>query len=100
MKASVIALAIFATAPARADVIRDWTEVALTSGGNAKHSPYVQTRTLAMVHLAIFEAVNGTDGRYRSYLKLPPAPRLLLASVTGGTAESGRAARAAAAAHE
>ena len=54
--------------PARSDVLNDWTDVALASAAAARQSPFVQTRTMAMVHLALFEAINGADGPYTSYL--------------------------------
>jgi len=94
-------VAALAAAPARADVSWDWTEIALASGANAKHLPFVQTRTMAMMHLAIFEAINGIDGPYRPYLQnLPATPKTAVASVAAGREEDGRTSRAAVAAHE
>jgi hypothetical protein len=60
-------------APARAvgrtDVILQWNEQVVATGG-----PQLQ-RTLAMVHIAVFDAVNAIEPRYRPYLRLtaPPA---------------------------
>ena len=96
----IVLVAILATVPARADVIRDWTEIGLASVANAKQQAFAQTRSMSMVHVAMFEAINGTDGPYRSYLQnLPGAPKAAAASVAAGRAEDGRAARAAVAAH-
>jgi hypothetical protein len=53
---------------ARADVVADWNQHVVTIGG-----PQIQ-RTLAMVHIAMFDAINAIDPRYRPYLTLPAPP--------------------------
>jgi hypothetical protein len=53
---------------ARADVVTEWNQQVFTSGG-----PQIQ-RTLAMVHIAMFDAVNAIEPRYTAYLDLPDAP--------------------------
>jgi len=50
-----------------ADVIADWNEKAVAAGYTARQGPPPQTRIVAMVHLAMFEAMNSIDGRYRPY---------------------------------
>lgn len=56
-------------AAAGADVVTQWNLQVFTIGG-----PQIQ-RTLAMVHLAMFDAVNALGPRYTRYLTtLPPAP--------------------------
>jgi hypothetical protein len=58
-----------------ADVITDWDEKAVAAGYTAKQGPPPHSRIVAMVHLAMFEAVNSIDGRYRPYrAKLPVEP--------------------------
>jgi PAP2 superfamily len=97
----LILVAAFATAPARADVLWDWTSLALTCGASAKQLPFVQSRTMAMTHVAMFEAINGPDGPYRSYLEaVPSAPKITLAAVGVVNDESRKSASAAVAAHE
>src|SRR4051794_31441057 len=79
-------VAVFATwfvvgAPvaASANVITDWDEKALVAvtpmaslGGT---SPYMAQRIMAMVHAAMFDAVNSIERRYRPYLvQLPTNP--------------------------
>jgi hypothetical protein len=70
-------LAIVAPIPARANVITDWDEkgiVAVTpmaSLGNT--SPYMAQRMMAMVHAAMFDAVNSIEQHYRPYLVQLPA---------------------------
>lgn len=63
----VAGLAVTAAAPARADVVTDWNLQASNASG-------LTPRTLAMVHLAMFEAVNAMEPRYRPYLTLPAPP--------------------------
>jgi len=68
--------AIWLPASTFADAVTDWNSIALSAsspfaGGNT----WTQTRTLAHVHAAIFDAVNAIDGKYRPYavdLKAPP----------------------------
>src|ERR1700704_135720 len=78
---SLLGLAIVSSAPAaRADVVIDWNRYALNSiriGGGV--APRVFTsRYAAIVHVAVFNAVNGIEGRYAAYdpdgtLTAPPA---------------------------
>jgi len=53
-----------ARAAGRTDVILQWNEQVVATGG-----PQLQ-RTLAMVHIAVFDAVNAIEPRYRPYLRL------------------------------
>lgn len=55
-------------ASARADVITTWNDQVFATGG-----PQIQ-RTLAMVHVAMFDALNAIEPRYQPYLKVPLAP--------------------------
>ena len=57
-----------AAGPVRADVVTDWNAHVFTAGG-----PQIQ-RTLAMVHIAMFDAINAIDPEFRSYLSLPAPP--------------------------
>jgi PAP2 superfamily protein len=92
-RASIAIAVIAAASPAFANVITDWDEKAIvavtpmSSLGNT--SPYMAQRMMAMVHAAMFDAVNSIERRYRPYLvQLPAAP---------GTSEDAAAAAAAAA---
>jgi hypothetical protein len=51
----------------RADVLSDWTDTGIQVALGAKQPPFVQTRTMAMVHVAMFDAVNGIERKYASY---------------------------------
>ena len=50
---------VWAAAPARADVITQWNEQVFALGG--------ASRTLAMVHVAMFDAFNAIQPRYQPY---------------------------------
>ena len=66
-----------ATQSAFANVITDWDEKGVAAvrvmsnlGGT---NPYLAQRMMAMVHVAMFDAVNSIERRYRSYLVQLPA---------------------------
>ena len=72
--AAVAAVAVLAATPARADTVTDWnvnaTDALVTTAGQA---PTVSTIHLAMVHGAVFDAVNSIDRGYEPYLVRVPA---------------------------
>ena len=72
---------LIAASVARADVVTQWNQQVVTSGG-----PQTQ-RTFAMVHIAMFDAVNGIEQRYTPYLMPPAVP-------VGASAEAAAAAAA------
>jgi len=69
------------------DRVRHWNEVALNTSGldhtpvppgehrvfGEQFGPLRASRAMAIVHIAIFEAVNAITGGYQSYTDLPPA---------------------------
>src|SRR5689334_7408677 len=57
-----------------ADTVLEWNKVAVEATRVARLSPNVQTRALAMVHGAVFDAVNGIEGGYAPYLVQRRAP--------------------------
>jgi hypothetical protein len=63
--ANVVVLAALFGANSGGDVLRDWTAAALEAA--AKQPPFVQSRTMAMVHVAMFETINAVDARYTPY---------------------------------
>lgn len=76
---STASLALCLLSSANADVVTDWNEIALSAGNAARQTPVGQTpaqqaRNLAMVHLAMFDALNSIEPRYTPYrvqLKVP-----------------------------
>src|SRR5947207_12037339 len=72
---------------ARADVITDWnqTATAVMKAANIAGNPW--TRNMAMMHVAMSDAVNSVQGRYASYVSSGPAK-------PGASAEAAAAAAA------
>ncbi len=71
---------------ARADVITDWNSLATVV--LEEHDAYgtVASRQYAMLHLAMFDAVNGVTGTYHPYLVAEPAPPGTSPEAAGATA--------------
>jgi hypothetical protein len=71
----VMAAAVISTAPpAFADVITDWNENAVTFV-TPRMAPGAAQRVVAIMQVAMFDAVNSIERRYRPYLvQLPAAP--------------------------
>jgi PAP2 superfamily len=71
----VVLTVVLAAGLARADVLGDWTDILLTTSATARQPAYLQTRTMAMVHVAMFDSVNAVDTRYAPYkVRAIPAP--------------------------
>lgn len=69
---AIVVLSI--TSNAFADEVTDWNRTMLRAGLLANSSPTVMTRVAAMVHAAIFDAVNGVHRRYTPVHVAPAAP--------------------------
>jgi hypothetical protein len=70
------AFALAAPVSARADAVTDWNTQATTALiTNAGMTPPVTAIHLAMVHGAVYDAVNAIDRRYQPYLVAPRARR-------------------------
>ncbi len=57
-----------------ADTVLDWNEVALARVVAARQGPPDGARSMAMVHLAMFEAINAVEQRYAPYAFKTRAP--------------------------
>ncbi|MDB5751691.1 MAG: hypothetical protein JWP65_2112 [Ramlibacter sp.] len=65
-------------APARADMVTDWNDKAVAAVYAARMSPDAQARGLAIMHIAVFEALNSIEPRYTPYrARLPAEPGAL-----------------------
>lgn len=72
----VCVLALLASAQrARADVVLQWNEIAMSTLDANRVNPFEAARVAAIVHTAVFEAVNAVTGRYEPYLGTVSAPR-------------------------
>jgi hypothetical protein len=92
MKPIIFAAALtfaFSSLPANADVIMDWNAKADAIGADKQLANSANSRAQAMLHVAMFEAVNAIDKRYSPY-------RLNLTADRG----TSREAAAATAAHD
>ncbi|HEX4828601.1 MAG TPA: hypothetical protein VFV12_10260, partial [Xanthobacteraceae bacterium] len=70
----LVAAALTSLAPsAFADVIADWNEKAVAFV-TPRMTPPAAQRAVAMVQVAMFDAVNSIERRYRPYLVQLPAP--------------------------
>jgi len=83
---AVMALSTAATTT-RADVILDWNNTLLESIRTAATNPPMASRHMAMVHTAIYDAINSIDNTHRAYH--------LNISVPGTTSREAAAAQAA-----
>jgi hypothetical protein len=64
----VVMLSCAAAAPASADAVGDWNQKAVTFGEARQMAPPQAERVMALVHLAMFDALNSIDRRYRPAL--------------------------------
>ena len=73
--------------PTRADEVTDWNQNTLTAAFTAKLGPLATSHVAAMVHAAVFDAVNGVHPRY--------TPVHVAAGAPPGASASAAAAQAA-----
>lgn len=78
---------IMGVGAARADVVTDWNNVLLNTIRLKRTNPPVASRQLAMMQIAVFDAVNSVDHPYQSYAFNGSAP--------AGTSRQAAAAQAA-----
>jgi PAP2 superfamily len=85
----VINLASVIGIPARGDVVTDWNNAALDAIRADRTAPPIASRSLAIVHVAIYDAVNGIARTHEPYLVPSAVPT-----------SASRVAAASAAAHQ
>jgi hypothetical protein len=85
--AAAVLIAVTASAPVRADAVTDWNghaaDALIVTG---RQTPPVSTLHLAMVHGAVYDAVNSIDGRYEPYLMKVRARRWYSQDAAAATA--------------
>src|SRR5881409_1287680 len=86
---TAINLASSIAVPARADVVTDWNNAALDAIRAGRTAPPVASRSLAILHVSIYDAVNGIARTHEAYLVQSGAP-----------SSASREAAASAAAHQ
>src|SRR5438093_1245575 len=80
-------LMALATCTARADTVTDWNQTAIEVMKVTRVAGNPWSRTLAMVHVAMSDAINSVQGRYTCYVATVPV-------VPGASAEAAAAAAA------
>jgi hypothetical protein len=58
--------------PSTADVVSDWSDKAMTLTAQKPQLPPLAERVMALVHVAMFDAVNSIEGKYRPALVTLP----------------------------
>ena len=72
--AYLAAMLLLVPATSSADAVLDWNEIGLTAVLAARQGAPDGARSLAMMHLAMFNAVNAIEKRYVSYGQELKAP--------------------------
>jgi hypothetical protein len=71
---------------AAANAALDWNETAIGSVNTARQLGAISVRSMAMVHAAMFDAVNATQPRYQAFKYKGPAPAGASADAAAATA--------------
>jgi hypothetical protein len=72
---SAISLAFGVGSPANADVVTDWNNAALDAIRAGNTAPPIASRGLAILHVSIYDAVNGITRTHEEYLIPSGVPR-------------------------
>ena len=64
----LVAPATMRSAPGSADVVLEWNEIALVATATASPNPLLQIRSMAIVQVAVHDAVNAITREYETYL--------------------------------
>ena len=72
----IVALLCCRPAVCFADAVLDWNEIALTQVTSGQQLPPDGSRSMAMLHVAMFDAINAIEARYAAYAFHDPAPRV------------------------
>src|SRR5258705_4598564 len=74
LRSTIIGLTLFSAVPvAQADVVTDWSQTAIEVMKTANVAGNPWTRSMAMMHVAISDAVNTVQGRYTRFIATGPA---------------------------
>jgi len=71
---ALVVLTVCSPTAAKADVVLDWNQIAVSTLVSQGQSPFAQARFMAITELAVFEAVNAITGEYQPYLGTVVAP--------------------------
>jgi hypothetical protein len=73
--AAAATLPLLTAVPLRADEVLRWNRVATDAAARARTDPFTESRALAILHLAVHDAVNSIDRRYVTYGPTLPAAK-------------------------
>jgi hypothetical protein len=74
-RAVVLSSLMLTAIPAGAsDAVMEWNQIALAASVTAGQGAVPQTRTMAIVHVSVHDAVNGITGEYKTYLSAGHGP--------------------------
>ena len=106
MAAANVCLLVALVSPASADVITDWNQTAIAAMKAANIADNPWTRNIAMMHVAMSDAINSVQGRYTRLIYTGPtaagasaeaaaasAARDMLAPLSGAEGEDRRGLR-------
>lgn len=72
---------------ARADVVEDWTRIALHAAISSRQQTVPAVQAMAMVHVAMFETMNFIEGRFvPRFIVKPPQPVNISSAAAGAAA--------------
>lgn len=84
---AIALLALAGPASAHAETVSDWNAHAVDAlVVGAGQPPALAVMNLAMMHGAVYDAVNAIDGRYQPYLETPRSPRRYSKEAAAATA--------------
>ncbi len=86
---AILAISLFQVLAAQADVVTDWNTIALQAIKTDKTPPPKASRALAILHVAIYDAIGATTKTHDPYLVSWRAPRVV--SVDAAVAAAARA---------
>jgi PAP2 superfamily len=72
--ALVVAVTLSVPRLAGADAVTDWSEIAVATAAAGRHGASDASRTTALVHAAVFDAINAIEARYTPYKIKASAP--------------------------
>jgi hypothetical protein len=82
----VINLVSAISIPARADVVSDWNNAALDAIRVERTAPPIASRSLAILHASMYDAINGIDRTHEPYLVESRVPRSASREAAGSAA--------------
>lgn len=97
--ATLVSSLLLCPPPAAADIVSDWNIAALNAIRAERTSPPVAARALAILHVSIFDAINGIDRSCNHYFVPSAVPASASIEAAASAASNGASDRAAGIGH-